>query len=81
MLELYSCFLFCVGHAIAQAVTSLSMLQPGFISELVHVLFVVDGVALGQIFCEYFSLPLSVSLRQSSIPFIHLSLTPYSLNN
>jgi len=70
-----------VGHAVAQAATSLSLLQPGFICMLVRVLFMVDGVTLGQIACLYFSFPLSVSLRQSSIPFIQLSLTPCSLSS
>jgi hypothetical protein len=46
---------------------SLRERRPGFDRGSVHVGFVVDKVALGQVFPEYFGLPLSVSLHRCSI--------------
>jgi len=46
--------------------------RPTFSPRPVHVGFVVDKVAMGQIFYEYFSFPLSVSFHQCSI-LIYLS--------
>jgi len=41
--------------------------MPGFIPRPFHVRFVVDKVALAQVFSEYFGFPLSVPFSQWSI--------------
>jgi hypothetical protein len=41
--------------------------KPGFNPGSVHVGFVVDKVALGQVFPEFFSFPLSISFHRCSI--------------
>jgi hypothetical protein len=41
--------------------------RPGFDPGSVHVGFVVDKVALGQVFSEHFSFPLSVSFHRCSV--------------
>ena len=41
--------------------------RPGYDPGSVHVGFVVDTVALGQVFPEYFGFPLSISFHQCSI--------------
>jgi hypothetical protein len=41
--------------------------RPMFSPRPVHVGFVVDEVAMGQIFYEYFSFPLTLSFHQCSI--------------
>jgi hypothetical protein len=52
-----------------QFVACLSRRRPGFDLGSIHVGFVVDKVALGQVFFppEYFGFPLSVSLHRCSI--------------
>ena len=55
----------------------LSMSGSGFDPRLVHVIFVVDNVALGQGLAESFGFLLSLSLHQCSILF-HLSPTLYN---
>jgi hypothetical protein len=42
---------------LTQLVTGLSPRRPGFDPRSVHVGFVVDKVALGQVFSEYFGFP------------------------
>jgi hypothetical protein len=60
------------GRALAQAVTGLSPRRPGFAPGLIHVGFMVDKVALGQVFLRFlrFSpvniIPPSLSKRISS---------------
>jgi hypothetical protein len=41
--------------------------RPGFDAGTVHMGFVVDKVVLGQVFPEYFGLPLSISFHRCSI--------------
>jgi len=41
--------------------------RPGFDPRSVHIRFVVDKVAVGQVFCEYFGLSLSVYFQLCSI--------------
>jgi hypothetical protein len=45
-------------------VAGLSSLSPGFDPEEVRVRFVIDKLALGQSFAEYFGFPLSASFHQ-----------------
>jgi hypothetical protein len=50
---------------VAQVVSAcLSLRRPGFAPMSVHVGFVVDKVALGQFFSEFFGFPLSVSFHR-----------------
>jgi hypothetical protein len=60
-------------------VAVLSPRRPGFNHGSVHVGFVVDKVALGQVFPEYFGFPLSISFHPCPITWKngktdHLSL-------
>jgi hypothetical protein len=72
-----SCLLcLCVGCAIAQAVYSLQ--RPRFTPRAVHVGFVVEIVALGQVFPKPFGFSLSVSLHLCSI-FTHVSAGGWTL--
>jgi hypothetical protein len=53
------------GRAIAQAlVVGFPPRRPGFEPESVHVGFVVDKVALGQVFSEYLGFPCPSSFHQ-----------------
>jgi hypothetical protein len=56
------------GRAIAQAV---SRWLPGFEPESGQVEFVVDKVALGQVFSENFGLPCQFSFHQILHPHYH----------
>jgi hypothetical protein len=47
-------------------VAGLSPRRPGFAPGSIHVGFVVDKVALGQVFSEFFGFPLSVSFHRRS---------------
>jgi hypothetical protein len=53
-----ACYSWEIGHAIFQAVSrSFPPRRPGFEPRSSHVGFVVDKVALGQVFSEYFGFP------------------------
>jgi len=52
---------------IRRSVTGLSPGRPRFRLHLVHVGFVVDNVAMRQVFSDYFTSPLSISSHQCSI--------------
>jgi hypothetical protein len=51
------------GRAMVQATSR----RPGFDPVSLHVEFVVDIMALGQVFSEYFGFPLSISFHRRSI--------------
>jgi len=55
-----SCFNFKVVHAISQTLGWLCPQKSRFSSRLLCVGYVVDSLAVGQIFSEYFTFPLSV---------------------
>jgi hypothetical protein len=59
-----------LGHAIAQAV---SRRLPGFELRPGHVGFVVDKVALGQVFSEYFGFPCQFSFQRLLHTHHHVS--------
>jgi hypothetical protein len=62
------------GRAIAQAASRrLLPLRPGFDPRSGHVGFVVDKVALGQVFSEYFGFPCQSSFHQLLHNHHHLS--------
>jgi hypothetical protein len=52
-------------------VTSLSLWRPRFMPESVHVVFVVDKFAMGQVFVEVLQISLSISLHHGS-PFSYI---------
>jgi hypothetical protein len=53
-----------LGHAMAEAVSGLSPRRSNFDPGSLHVGFVVDKGALGQVLSEYFGFPLSVSVHR-----------------
>jgi hypothetical protein len=56
--------------------------MPEFNTRSIHTGFVVDEVAVGQVFPEYFDFPLSVSFHNCfNLYFIHLLQMLYNLNN
>jgi hypothetical protein len=61
----------CMGRAIAQTVAGFPLRRSGFDLKSVHVGCVVNEVARGQVFSEYFSYPLQFLFHP--IPHIHLS--------
>jgi hypothetical protein len=53
-------------------VAGLSPRRPGFAPVSIHVGFVVDKVALGQVFSEFFGFPLSISFHRGYPNSYHL---------
>jgi hypothetical protein len=47
-------------------VSNMSLRRSGFDPISAHVRFIVDKVALGQIFCKFFGFPLSISIHRGS---------------
>jgi hypothetical protein len=62
-----------LGHAIDQAVTGFSLQWPGFDPRTKHMWFMVDKVALGQIFSKYSEFPCQFTLYQ----LLHIHLSSY----
>ena len=64
-----------------QLVVSFRLWRLGFSSRVVCVGFVVERVALGWVFLQYFSCPLSVSFHQYPLLcyFIYITLIPYTV--
>jgi hypothetical protein len=65
----------CMGRAIAQAVSR----RLGFEPKSGHVGFVVDKVAVGQVFSEYFRFPCQFLFHR--LPHIHHHLSSVADNN
>jgi hypothetical protein len=67
----------CAVPWLKQLVTGLSPQRPEFDLRLVHVVFVVDKVALGQVFSKYVSFPVSITPPMlCTHPSIHPSIHP-----
>jgi hypothetical protein len=63
-------------HFQSWAVPWLKLLVAGLSPQmLIHVVFVVDTVKLGQVFYKYFGFPLSISFQQCSTAIFNLSTT------
>jgi hypothetical protein len=67
---------------IAEAVTSCSLQRPRFDPKPVHVGYVMNEMAMEQVFFEYFGFPCKYHFTSALYAyFIHLPLTRYNLSN